>query len=79
MAALENAISVSDTWATTRARVRSSILYDAYRLVIARRNELAALMSLELGRALPDSHGELTCGAVFLRWFAEEAVRIGGR
>ena len=37
------------------------------------------LMTLELGRALPDSRAETTYGLEFLRWFAEEAVRIGGR
>src|SRR5690625_970940 len=36
-------------------------------------------MSLEMGKSLPESQGEVTYGAEFLRWFSEEAVRIHGR
>ncbi|GAA4743131.1 NAD-dependent succinate-semialdehyde dehydrogenase [Nocardioides endophyticus] len=77
--ALDSAVQASREWASTSARDRSTVLMNAHRLVLERRSELAALMSLELGRALPDSYAELAYGAEFLRWFAEEAVRISGR
>ena len=36
-------------------------------------------MTLEMGKPLAEAHGEVTYGGEFLRWFSEEAVRIGGR
>ncbi|PRC61138.1 NAD-dependent succinate-semialdehyde dehydrogenase, partial [Mycobacterium sp. ITM-2017-0098] len=44
-----------------------------------RAQDLAALMTLEMGKVVAESKGEVTYGAEFFRWFAEEAVRIGGR
>ncbi|MEZ2122472.1 MULTISPECIES: NAD-dependent succinate-semialdehyde dehydrogenase [unclassified Corynebacterium] len=76
--ALDSAVAVQDDWAATPARERSEILYRANRLVLDHTEELAYLQSAELGRALPDSRGEVAYGAEFFRWFAEEAVRITG-
>ena len=44
-----------------------------------RKDEFALLMTLEMGKPLAEAHGEVTYGSEFLRWFSEEAVRIGGR
>ena len=44
-----------------------------------RKDEFALLMTLEMGKPLAEARGEVTYGAEFLRWFSEEAVRIGGR
>lgn len=77
--ALDRAHSVFPQWAATPARQRSEIIRRAYEIVVERRQELAQIMTLELGRALSESAGEVTYGAEFLRWFAEETVRIGGR
>ncbi|MCX7538621.1 NAD-dependent succinate-semialdehyde dehydrogenase [Corynebacterium sp. P5875] len=76
--ALDLAVAAQDDWAATPARERSEILYRANRLVLDHTEELAYLQSAELGRALPDSRGEVAYGAEFFRWFAEEAVRITG-
>ena len=46
--------------------------------MIERKEELAFLMSLEMGKSLTDARGEVIYAAEFFRWFAEEAVRIGG-
>ncbi|MDF3283995.1 MULTISPECIES: NAD-dependent succinate-semialdehyde dehydrogenase [Gordonia] len=77
--ALDVATSVADDWAATPARERGEILRRAFGLVADRTDDLAMLMTLELGRALPDSLAEARYGNEFLRWFAEEAVRIDGR
>ncbi|MBS9376114.1 NAD-dependent succinate-semialdehyde dehydrogenase [Rhodococcus sp. B50] len=77
--ALDVAVGVADEWAATAPRKRSEILRRAFEIVTNRADEFAMLMTLELGRALPDSVAETRYGAEFLRWFAEEAVRIDGR
>lgn len=79
MAALEVAGQIQDRWAATPPRIRSEILRRAFELVIERADDLALLISLEMGKALPEAYGEVTYGAEFLRWFSEEAVRIQGR
>ncbi|MEU2032714.1 NAD-dependent succinate-semialdehyde dehydrogenase [Nocardia amamiensis] len=76
--ALDAAAAQAD-WAATSARERSEILRRAWELVMARRDDLALLMTLEMGKPLPEAQSEVTYGGEFLRWFSEEAVRINGR
>ncbi|MFE3291364.1 NAD-dependent succinate-semialdehyde dehydrogenase [Rhodococcus sp. NPDC059234] len=76
---LDSACRVQHQWAATSPRERSNILRRAWELVIERSEDLAALMTLEMGRALKESRSEVGYGAEFLRWFSEEAVRIQGR
>lgn len=78
-AALDAAAEAQPQWAATPARERSIILRRAWELVIERRDEFALLMTLEMGKPLGESQGEVDYGAEFLRWFSEEAVRINGR
>ena len=47
--------------------------------MVARADDLALLMTLEMGKPLAESKGEVTYAAEFLRWFSEEAVRVDGR
>jgi succinate-semialdehyde dehydrogenase/glutarate-semialdehyde dehydrogenase len=54
------------------------VLRRAFELMIERKEELAHLMSLEMGKSLTDARGEVAYAAEFFRWFAEEAVRVGG-
>lgn len=77
-AAIEAAGSAQADWAATSPRYRSEILRRAYDLVIERKESLARLMAAEMGKPLADARGEVGYGAEFLRWFSEEAVRIGG-
>ncbi|MGW4333964.1 NAD-dependent succinate-semialdehyde dehydrogenase [Rhodococcus koreensis] len=77
--ALDAAAAAQPDWAATPARERSDILRRAWELINQRRNEFALLMTLEMGKPLAESHGEVTYGGEFLRWFSEEAVRINGR
>ncbi|WP_411721237.1 NAD-dependent succinate-semialdehyde dehydrogenase [Mycetocola sp.] len=78
-AALDAAVAVQDDWAATAPRTRSNILRKAFDLMQERRDEFALLMTLEMGKPLAESNGEVTYGGEFLRWFSEEAVRITGR
>jgi succinate-semialdehyde dehydrogenase / glutarate-semialdehyde dehydrogenase len=66
-------------WRDTAPRERGDILRRAYEAIVARADDLALLMTLEMGKPLAESKAEVTYGASFLRWYAEEAVRINGR
>ena len=66
-------------WRASAPRERSDILRRAYELVTERTDELALLMTLEMGKPLAESQAEVAYGASFLRWYAEEAVRLDGR
>ncbi|MFM8561714.1 MAG: aldehyde dehydrogenase family protein, partial [Solirubrobacterales bacterium] len=60
-------------------RDRSDILRRAYDLMIERADELALVMTLEMGKPVPEAMGEVLYAAAYLRWYSEEAVRINGR
>ncbi|MFE5703476.1 NAD-dependent succinate-semialdehyde dehydrogenase [Rhodococcus koreensis] len=77
--ALDAAVAAQPSWAATPPRVRADILHAAWELISKRRNDFALLMTLEMGKPLGESHGEVAYGGEFLRWFSEEAVRINGR
>lgn len=65
-------------WAATAPRKRSEILRCCFETMIARRDMLAELISLENGKAINDAVAEVTYAAEFFRWFSEEAVRLNG-
>ena len=65
-------------WAATAPRERGELLRRVFEMMIERREELATLITLEMGKALGESRGEVTYAAEFLRWFSEEAVRSRG-
>ncbi|BDZ65712.1 NAD-dependent succinate-semialdehyde dehydrogenase [Agromyces mangrovi Wang et al. 2018] len=77
--ALDAAVAAQDAWAATAPRQRGELLRRAWELVTERADDLALLMTLEMGKTLAESRGEVTYGGEFLRWFSEEAVRIHGR
>jgi succinate-semialdehyde dehydrogenase / glutarate-semialdehyde dehydrogenase len=79
IAALDAAAAVQGDWAATPPRERGEILRAVFVAIPARADEFATLMTLEMGKVLAESMGEVKYGAEFFRWFAEEAVRIGGR
>jgi succinate-semialdehyde dehydrogenase/glutarate-semialdehyde dehydrogenase len=72
------AAAAQPDWAAAAPRERSDVLRRAFELMLERRDELALLMSLEMGKSLTDARGEVSYAAEFFRWFAEEAVRVGG-
>jgi succinate-semialdehyde dehydrogenase/glutarate-semialdehyde dehydrogenase len=77
--ALDAACAVQDEWAVHPPRERGEILRRAFEAMTANVDDLALVMTLEMGKPLAESKAEITYAAEFLRWFSEEAVRIEGR
>jgi succinate-semialdehyde dehydrogenase/glutarate-semialdehyde dehydrogenase len=78
-AALDACVEVQEEWAAHPPRERGEILRRVYEAMAERADELALLMTLEMGKPLAESKAEIAYAAEFLRWFSEEAVRIEGR
>jgi succinate-semialdehyde dehydrogenase / glutarate-semialdehyde dehydrogenase len=78
-AALDAAVAAQAEWAATPPRERGELLRRAYEVITARRDDLALLMTLEMGKPIAESKAEIAYAAEFFRWFSEEAVRIEGR
>ena len=78
-AALDAAVGAQHDWARTAPRERAEMLRSAFELITERADYFAMLMTLEMGKPLAQSKGEVTYGAEFFRWFSEEVVRIAGR
>ncbi|TGB36434.1 NAD-dependent succinate-semialdehyde dehydrogenase [Mycolicibacterium peregrinum] len=79
VAALDAACAVQAEWAATAPRKRGEILRSVFETITERADDIAALMTLEMGKVVAESKGEVAYGAEFFRWFSEEAVRIAGR
>ena len=77
--ALDAACDARASWAATSARERADILNRAYTLMTQRTEVIARLMTLEMGKPLDQSRGEVAYAANYLRWYAEEAARNFGR
>jgi succinate-semialdehyde dehydrogenase/glutarate-semialdehyde dehydrogenase len=78
-AALAACADAQADWQHTPPRERGEILRRAFELLTERADDLALLMTLEMGKSLKESKAEITYASEFFRWFAEEAVRIDGR
>src|SRR5690554_2352194 len=76
--AVDAAAAAAANWRATPPRQRAEILRRWFQLMSDHSEELAQLISLENGKALPDARGEVAYAAEFFRWYAEEAVRIPG-
>ncbi|HVY57830.1 MAG TPA: NAD-dependent succinate-semialdehyde dehydrogenase [Xanthobacteraceae bacterium] len=74
-AAVDAAADAFEGWAARKPRERGEILRKAYDLIMQQSERLARLITLENGKALPDSRGEVAYAAEFFRWYAEEGVR----
>jgi succinate-semialdehyde dehydrogenase/glutarate-semialdehyde dehydrogenase len=79
LAALAAADDAAAEWAGTAPRVRGEVLRSAFEAMNDRKDELALLMTLEMGKNIAESTGEIVYAAEFFRWFSEEAVRVHGR
>ncbi|MFG1996298.1 NAD-dependent succinate-semialdehyde dehydrogenase [Actinoplanes sp. NPDC048988] len=79
LAALDAASQAQPRWAATPPRRRSELLTATYRALTERTEEVARLITLEMGKPLAEARAEVAYGAEFFRWFAEEAVRVEGR
>jgi succinate-semialdehyde dehydrogenase/glutarate-semialdehyde dehydrogenase len=79
LAALTAAEEAQAAWRASAPRDRGEILRGAYELLSERTEDLALLMTLEMGKPVAESRAEIAYAAEFLRWFSEEAVRVHGR
>jgi succinate-semialdehyde dehydrogenase/glutarate-semialdehyde dehydrogenase len=77
--ALAAAHNTQKEWQQTAPRERGEILRRAFEAIQDRADDLALLMTLEMGKSVKESKAEVTYASEFLRWFAEQAVRIDGR
>jgi succinate-semialdehyde dehydrogenase/glutarate-semialdehyde dehydrogenase len=78
-AALDAAVGAGPDFAAMAPRDRGEILRRAFEKIIERKEDLALLMTLEMGKTVPESLAEITYAAEFFRWYAEQAVRVEGR
>jgi succinate-semialdehyde dehydrogenase / glutarate-semialdehyde dehydrogenase len=78
MTALDGAVETQAEWAATPPNDRAGILWKAFELMVERADELATLMTLEMGKPLAESKAEIVYAADFFRWFSGEALRIEG-
>jgi len=77
-AALDAAVEAQAEWAATPPNERSEILYAAFEALADKSDDLALLMTLEMGKSLAESKAEITYSAEFFRWFSGETLRTGG-
>jgi len=78
-AALDAAVAAGPEFAAMAPRDRGEILRRAFEIITERKDELALLMTLEMGKTIKESLAEITYAAEFFRWFSEESVRVQGR
>lgn len=79
VAAVDAAQRAYETWRWTPQSARSAALLRWHALILRHLDDLAALLSLEQGKPLAESRGEIRYAASFVEWFANEAKRLAGR
>jgi succinate-semialdehyde dehydrogenase / glutarate-semialdehyde dehydrogenase len=77
-AALDAAVSMQKEWGDTAPNERGEILWKAFEKLSERADELAVLMTLEMGKPVAESKAEISYAAEFFRWFSGEALRTDG-
>src|SRR5918995_4408662 len=78
MTALDAAVEARAEWAASAPNDRAGVLWKAFELMTGRADELATLMTLEMGKPLAESKAEITYAADFFRWYSGEALRMDG-
>jgi succinate-semialdehyde dehydrogenase/glutarate-semialdehyde dehydrogenase len=77
-AAIDAAHRAQPAWAARPAKDRSALLRKWHDLIVANADELAAILTAEMGKPLPEARGEILYAASYVEWYAEEAKRING-
>ncbi|MBY5314349.1 succinate-semialdehyde dehydrogenase [Rhizobium leguminosarum] len=77
-AAIDAAHAAQPGWAARPARERSAVLRKWFDLMVANADELAAILTAEMGKPFPEARGEILYAAAYIEWYAEEAKRIYG-
>ena len=76
--AIEAANKAWPAWRAKTAAERSILLENWFSLIMENQSDLATIMTMEQGKALSESTGEIAYGASFIKWFAEECKRVYG-
>ncbi len=76
--AIEAAYQAQPSWAARAAKDRSTLLRKWFDLIVANADELAVILTAEMGKPLAEAHGEILYAASYVEWYAEEAKRIYG-
>lgn len=76
--AIEAAETAQKTWAKQTAKERAAILRRWYELIMQNQEDLAQILTAEMGKPLAEARGEIAYGASFIEWFAEEGKRVYG-
>ncbi|CAO3436277.1 NAD-dependent succinate-semialdehyde dehydrogenase [Azospirillum doebereinerae] len=76
--AIDLAAAVQPAWAAATGKQRAAVLRRFYDLVMANQNDLAIILTAEMGKPLAEARGEVAYGAGYIEWFGEEAKRIYG-
>jgi len=77
-AAIDAAYAVQNSWAGKTAKERSVLLRKLHNLMLANADDLACILTMEMGKPLAEARGEIVYGASYVEWFAEEAKRVYG-
>lgn len=76
--AIDCAHAAQERWAGLTARARSDVLWEWHRLILEHGDDLAAILTAEMGKSFVEAKSEITHAAAYLQWYAEEANRIYG-
>lgn len=76
--AIQAASDAMISWRELPAKARANILRDWFNIIMASQEDLARIMTLEQGKVIAESRGEVAYGASYIEWFAEQAKRIDG-
>ncbi|WP_051357608.1 NAD-dependent succinate-semialdehyde dehydrogenase [Leisingera caerulea] len=77
-AAIDAAKAAQKNWAQYTGKERATVLRKWFDLMVAHADDLAAILTAEMGKPLNEAKGEIMYGASFIEWFAEEAKRVYG-
>ena len=76
--AIDAAHAAQKAWAKKTGKERAAVLRRLYELMVANADDLAAILTMEMGKPLAEARGEILYGASYVEWFGEEAKRIYG-
>jgi len=76
--AIDLAVPAQKRWRAMTAGQRGAVLEEWHRLILAAMDDLAGIMTAEQGKPLPEAAGEIAYAASFVKWYAAEALRVGG-
>lgn len=76
--AIEAAHAAQKNWARRTGKERAAVLRKLYDLLVSNIDDLATILTLEMGKPWPEARGEILYGASYVEWFGEEAKRVYG-